>query len=145
MTFHAMGHRPHWTTNKKFVRVATNYFSNWIEVESLSRIIGAAVKSFVWKSIIYHFGISLTILTKNGLKSPILKLLISTRSLESVTSPPPRVILKVMGRQKLQTKLSYNAWRKDWRQRVNGQKNCLEFYGHPRLPFARWLEKFHSP
>lgn len=41
--------------NKEYFIVALDYFSKWIEVGPLSKIIRAAGKSFIWKNIICHF------------------------------------------------------------------------------------------
>ena len=50
----------------KFLLVAIDYFTKWVEVEALATITKARVRSFVWKNIIYRFGIPLTIISDNG-------------------------------------------------------------------------------
>ena len=50
----------------KFLLVAIDYFTKWVEVEALATITEARIKSFVWKNIICRFGISRTIITDNG-------------------------------------------------------------------------------
>ena len=50
----------------KFLLVAIDYFTKWVEVEALTTITEARIKSFVWKNIICRFGISRTIITDNG-------------------------------------------------------------------------------
>ena len=50
----------------KFLLVAIDYFTKWVEVEALATITEARIKSFVWKNIICRFEISRTIITDNG-------------------------------------------------------------------------------
>jgi len=49
----------------KFLIVVIDYFTKWIEAESLSKITTQQVKNFVWKNIIFRFGIPNTIMTEN--------------------------------------------------------------------------------
>ena len=41
----------------KFLLVAIDYFTNWVEAEALATITEARIHNFVWKSIICRFGI----------------------------------------------------------------------------------------
>ena len=50
----------------KFLLVAIDYFTKWVEVEALATIIEARIRSFVWKNIIYRFRIPLMIISNNG-------------------------------------------------------------------------------
>ena len=50
----------------KFLLVAIDYFTKWVEAEALAIITEARIRSFVWKNIICRFGISRTIITDNG-------------------------------------------------------------------------------
>ena len=43
--------------NKRFVLVATNYFTKWVEAEAMANIRDVDVKKFVWKNIITGFGV----------------------------------------------------------------------------------------
>jgi ribonuclease HI len=52
----------------RFVIVAIEYFSRWIEAEAVARITSAAVQKFVWKNIICRFGIPKQIVCDNGKK-----------------------------------------------------------------------------
>ena len=54
------------TTQKKFLLVATNYFSKWVEAEAYANIKDKDVSNFVWKNIICLFGISQVIIADNG-------------------------------------------------------------------------------
>lgn len=53
--------------NKEYLVVVTDYFTKWIEANSLSRITWATLRTFVWKNIICRFGIPHTIISDNGL------------------------------------------------------------------------------
>nr|CAN73619.1 hypothetical protein VITISV_012052 [Vitis vinifera] len=51
---------------KKFLLVATDYFSKWVEAETYTSIKDKDVTKFVWKNIICHFEIPQTIIADNG-------------------------------------------------------------------------------
>ena len=50
----------------KFLLVAIDYFTKWVEAESLTKITEAKVQNFVWKSIVCRFGLPRTLITDNG-------------------------------------------------------------------------------
>ena len=50
----------------KFLLVAIDYFTKWVEAEALTMITKDRIQSFVWKNIIYWFEIPLTITSDNG-------------------------------------------------------------------------------
>ena len=50
----------------KFLLVAIDYFTKWVEAEALATIIEAKVQNFVWKNIVCRFGIPRTIISDNG-------------------------------------------------------------------------------
>ena len=50
----------------KFMIVAIDYFTKWIEAEALTKLTVQQVQTFVWKNIICRFGIPHTIITDNG-------------------------------------------------------------------------------
>nr|KYP50508.1 Pol polyprotein [Cajanus cajan] len=52
----------------KFLLVAVDYFTKWIEAEPLATITANNVKKFLWKSVITRFGIPHAIITDNGLQ-----------------------------------------------------------------------------
>ncbi|GAV89446.1 rve domain-containing protein [Cephalotus follicularis] len=54
------------TGQRKFLIVAVDYFTKWVEAEPLATITEKNTKSFVWKSIICRFGVPRTIITDNG-------------------------------------------------------------------------------
>ena len=59
---------PHTTAlaHKKLLLVAIDYFSKWIEVEAFASIKDKDVTQFIWKNIIWRFGIPRSIVSDNG-------------------------------------------------------------------------------
>ena len=53
-------------TQKKLLLVATDYFSKWIEADAFSSIKDRDVTWFIWKNIVYRFGIPRSIVFDNG-------------------------------------------------------------------------------
>ncbi|RVW93594.1 Pol polyprotein [Vitis vinifera] len=51
---------------KKFLLVATDYFSKWVEAEAYASIKDKDVTKFIWKNIACRFGIPQTIIADNG-------------------------------------------------------------------------------
>ena len=49
-----------------FLLVAINYFTKWVEAEPLIVITEDKIQTFVWKNIVYRFGILRTIISDNG-------------------------------------------------------------------------------
>ena len=54
------------TRQRKFLVVRIDYFTKWVEVEPLAKITEKNIKSFVWKNIIFHFGIPRVLVSDNG-------------------------------------------------------------------------------
>ena len=50
----------------KFLLVAIDYFTKWVEAEALATITEAKIQSFVWKNIICRFRIPMTRISDNG-------------------------------------------------------------------------------
>ena len=63
-----VGHFPKVIGNKKYVLVGTDYFTKWIEAETLANIRDVDVKRFIWKSIVTRFGVPHTLISDNGLQ-----------------------------------------------------------------------------
>ncbi|XP_019457605.1 PREDICTED: uncharacterized protein LOC109357992 [Lupinus angustifolius] len=61
-----LGPFPQTTGQMKFLIVAIDYFTKWIEAEALATITSANIQKFTWRSIITRFGIPSTIVTDNG-------------------------------------------------------------------------------
>ncbi|KAL0395332.1 UNVERIFIED_CONTAM: hypothetical protein Slati_4499400 [Sesamum latifolium] len=51
---------------RKFLLVAVDYFTKWVEAESLALITEGEVMKFIWKNIICRFGIPRKIISDNG-------------------------------------------------------------------------------
>ncbi|GAB2290272.1 hypothetical protein Dimus_038097 [Dionaea muscipula] len=51
---------------KKFLIVAVDYFTKWVEAESTSKITGADIEAFLWKFIICRFGVPRAVIIDNG-------------------------------------------------------------------------------
>ena len=49
-----------------FLLVAIDYFTKWVKAEALATITEAKVQNFVWKNIVYRFGIPKTIILDGG-------------------------------------------------------------------------------
>ena len=52
----------------RFLLVAINYFTKWVEAEALATITEAKVQNFVWKNIVCRFKIPHKIISNNGLQ-----------------------------------------------------------------------------
>ncbi|WKA11779.1 hypothetical protein VitviT2T_029246 [Vitis vinifera] len=61
-----VGPLPTAAAQKKFLLVATDYFSKWVEVEAYTSIKDKDVTRFVWKNIVCRFGILQAIMADNG-------------------------------------------------------------------------------
>uniref|UniRef100_A0A2N9H5N8 Uncharacterized protein n=1 Tax=Fagus sylvatica TaxID=28930 RepID=A0A2N9H5N8_FAGSY len=61
-----MGPFPVGTKQAKFLVVAIDYFTKWVEAEPLATISKKNVKSFVWKAVICRFGIPRVLISDNG-------------------------------------------------------------------------------
>ena len=61
-----VGPLPTVAAQKKFLLVATDYFSKWVEAEAYASIKDKDVTKFVWKNIICRFGIPQAIIADNG-------------------------------------------------------------------------------
>ncbi|RVW85476.1 hypothetical protein CK203_044077 [Vitis vinifera] len=60
-----VGPLPTVAAQKKFLLVATDYFSKWVEAEAYASIKDKDVTKFVWKNIICRFGIPQAIIADN--------------------------------------------------------------------------------
>ena len=62
-----VGPFPRATGNCKYLLVATDYFTKWVEAKPLANIQDQDVKRFVWQNIVTRFGIPSTLILDNGL------------------------------------------------------------------------------
>ncbi|XP_076891437.1 uncharacterized protein LOC143542837 [Bidens hawaiensis] len=61
-----VGPFPERSVKAKFLVVAIDYFSKWVEAKPLVTITGQQVKKFAWENIVCRFGIPHTIMSDNG-------------------------------------------------------------------------------
>ncbi|PKA46320.1 hypothetical protein AXF42_Ash020844 [Apostasia shenzhenica] len=52
--------------NYKWILVAVDYFTKWIEAKPLAQPSAQNVKSFLWANIVCRYGIPMVIITDNG-------------------------------------------------------------------------------
>ena len=50
----------------KFLIVGIDYFTKWVEAETLATIMEKNVRNFVWRYIIYRYGIPKVLVLNNG-------------------------------------------------------------------------------
>ena len=53
------------TTQKRFLLIATNYFSKWVEVDAYASIKDKDVSKFVWKNIVCQLRVPRAIIADN--------------------------------------------------------------------------------
>ncbi|OMO67808.1 Integrase, catalytic core [Corchorus olitorius] len=63
-----IGPLPMATRRRKFVIVACDYFTKWVEAEPLASITQQQVEKFLWQNILCRFGIPHVIVFDNGLQ-----------------------------------------------------------------------------
>ena len=61
-----VGPLPTALAQKKLLFVSTDYFNKWIEAETFTSIKDKDVIQFVWRNIVFRFGIPKSIVTDNG-------------------------------------------------------------------------------
>ena len=54
--------------NRRFVLIAMDYFTKWVEAEALANIRDVDVKKFVWRNIVTRFGVPESLVSDNGLQ-----------------------------------------------------------------------------
>ena len=61
-----VGPLPQAERNKRYLIMATDYFTKWVEAEPLSRIRESDAQKFVWKSVVTRFGVPRALISNNG-------------------------------------------------------------------------------
>ena len=61
-----MGSFPPAVRHLKFLIVGINYFTKWVEAETLATITKKNVRSFIWKNIICRYDIPRVLVSDNG-------------------------------------------------------------------------------
>ena len=59
--------RPNASNGNKYIVVAIDYFSRWIEAESFGTLKAKQMMKFIEKSLIYRYGVPHHIVTDNGI------------------------------------------------------------------------------
>ena len=54
--------------NRRFVLVAVDYFTKWVEAEALANIRDVDVKKFVWRNLVTRFGVLEFVVSNNRLQ-----------------------------------------------------------------------------
>ena len=54
--------------NRRFLLIGTDYFTKWVEAETLANIRDVDVKKFLWKNIVTRFGTPHTLVSNNVLQ-----------------------------------------------------------------------------
>ena len=63
-----IGPFPRGTANRRFVLVATDYFTKWVKAEALANIKDVDVKKFFWNNIVMRYGVPQILVSENGLQ-----------------------------------------------------------------------------
>ncbi|KAK3036029.1 hypothetical protein RJ639_030730 [Escallonia herrerae] len=63
-----LGPFPMASEQRRFVIVAIDYFTKWIEAESLATITLAKYEDFFWKNVVCHFGLPRALVIDNGMQ-----------------------------------------------------------------------------
>ena len=61
-----MGPLPITMRQLKFLVIGIDYFTKWVEAEALATITEKNVKSFIWRNIVYRYGIPRVLVSDNG-------------------------------------------------------------------------------
>jgi uncharacterized membrane protein len=61
-----VGSFPEAAGSLKFLIVAVDYFTKWVEAKPLATITPANVKKFLWEHIVCRFGVPLYVVNDNG-------------------------------------------------------------------------------
>lgn len=61
-----LGPFPKIAGRKKFIIVAVDYFSKWVEAEPLATITSQQYERFLWRNVVSRFGVPVQLVTDNG-------------------------------------------------------------------------------
>lgn len=85
-----MGLLPLGRGQNKFAVVAIDYFTKWAEVEALTTITEQRMVNFLWKNIVYHFGIPRVVITDNEKQFEGSSSMSYAPTCRSATTSPPQ-------------------------------------------------------
>ncbi|KAL0410829.1 UNVERIFIED_CONTAM: hypothetical protein Slati_3672600 [Sesamum latifolium] len=107
---------------RKFLLVAVDYFTKWVEAEPLARITEGEVMKFIWKNIICRFGIPREIISDNGRQFQGRKIQEWCKACASSKDSPQWLILRPMGKLRSQIASWYKESKEDWNERFGATK-----------------------
>ncbi|KAK3007175.1 hypothetical protein RJ639_016567 [Escallonia herrerae] len=99
-----MGPFPPATAQRRFIIVAIDYFTKWVEVEALATISEKKCEDFFWRAVVCHFGIPRVLVTDNGKQfdNPTSRTFCANLTIEQLFTSVAHH--KPMGRRKLRIK-----------------------------------------
>ncbi|KAL0458115.1 UNVERIFIED_CONTAM: hypothetical protein Slati_0438700 [Sesamum latifolium] len=101
---------------RKFLLVAVDYFTKWVEAEPLARITEGEVMKFIWKNIICRFGIPREIISDNGRQFQGQRYRNGVKACASSKDSPQWLILRPMGKLRSQIASWYKESKEDWNE-----------------------------
>ena len=120
-------------TQAKFAIMAIDYFTKWVEVEPLSTITKAKCTSFIWKNIIFRFGVPHFIVTENEKQfdNPALKEMYQELSIRKLFSTPGHP----------QANGQVEAANKTIKDNLKMKLECLKRAWADELPMVLWAHR----
>ena len=82
-----VGPSPRAPGNKKFLLVASDYFSKWVEAEPLAHIRDNNTRKFIWRNIITRFGIPNALISDKRLSLIVVPSMLATSIMEFGLTP----------------------------------------------------------
>ncbi|RDX97002.1 Gypsy retrotransposon integrase-like protein 1, partial [Mucuna pruriens] len=122
----------------KFLIVAVDYFTKWIEAEPVAVISAKRVKKFLWKKIICRFGLPAEIVSNNGTQfaSKTTTKFCKGLGIKQIFTSVEHS--QTNGQAEAANKVIRKDYEGDWRKRrAGGPRNYRRFYGHTTLPLTR--------
>ena len=107
-----MGHFPLAKSQKKFLIIACEYFTKWVEAEAVVAITQKSVKKFLWENIICQFGILQRIIIDNGPQLKGDKILQFCSNLHIIMNPSSVCHLQTNGQVESANKNILNSLKK---------------------------------
>ena len=140
-----VGPLPRAPGNRQWLIVASDYFTKWVETESLTHITDTDSKKFVWRNIITRFGIPRVLVSDNGTQfdsGPFKAFVSSTES--ETTSICPLILRETVKRNPPIRSCWTESRSIRNRQKRDELRNHLAFYGCTGPPHEVPPAKPHS-
>ena len=130
----------------RFLLIATDYFTKWIEAVPLSEVTRQQIVKFHWQNIVCRFGLPPTIISDNGTNfasKHVANFCFKCKITHRFSTPATH---KATARPRSTIAQSSIACARVWaRRRANGWKNYLGCSGHTEPQSAFRRAKLHSP